>query len=550
MIFDDTNFPDLPETWTRISFGLGCRNKSIKSKVQAKTYLHAGPLPVVDQGSGLIGGYTEDPSNQVDVELPVVIFGDHTRAIRYVDFPFAAGADGIKILEPEKIYEPRAFFRFIQAIKLPEKGYARHFQHLRASEIPLPPLNEQRRIAAKLDTTLAAVDACRQRLDGVEALLKRFRQAVLAAATSGELTREWREDNPDEVDASSLAAFLASIHSLAGGHKQGNAAPPTNGVHDLDEKQFPEGWSLVDLRDIVRPDKPITYGILKPGPEIVAGIPYIRVADYPGDRLCVDGIRKTSFEIDEAYKRSRLEVGDLLLSIRGTVGRLVTIPPELEGANITQDSARLSIQEVLSASYIKYSLHSELLQSRMQRAVKGVAVRGINIGDVRALQVPLPSIQEQEEISRQVESLLSLADQLEARLTSARRIVERLTPALLAKAFRGELVPQDPNDEPASELLARIRAARQAEAAASGPSRRGRRQAAANPVPSPAEAAPVTPDRLANLLRECGALSERALLAASELDPASFQAQLAHERHLGAIGHVVDDGQELLEAVG
>jgi type I restriction enzyme S subunit len=160
----------------------------------------------------------------------------------------------------------------------------------------------------------------------------------------------------------------------------------------------------------VRPDKPITYGILKPGPEIVAGIPYIRVADYPGDRLCVDGIRKTSFEIDEAYKRSRLEVGDLLLSIRGTVGRLVTIPPELEGANITQDSARLSIQEVLSASYIKYSLHSELLQSRMQRAVKGVAVRGINIGDVRALQVPLPSIQEQEEISRQVESLLSLAD--------------------------------------------------------------------------------------------------------------------------------------------
>jgi hypothetical protein len=112
------------------------------------------------------------------------------------------------------------------------------------------------------------------------------------------------------------------------------------------------------------------------------------------------------------------------------------------------------------------------------------------------------------------------------------------------------LAVKDPNDEPASVLLERIRAARQAEAAASQPSRRGRRPAAANPAPSPVDVAPVTPDRLANLLRECGALSERALLAASELDPASFQAQLAHERSLGAIGNVDDDGLELLEAVG
>ena len=134
-------------------------------------------------------------------------------------------------------------------------------------------------------------------------------------------------------------------------------------------------------------------------------------------------------------------------------------------------------------------------------------------------------------------------------------MVDRLTPALLAKAFRGELVPQDPSDEPASVLLDRIRAALQAEASAGKPSRRGRPKAAANPEPinrnaAPAPSEPLTPDLLAQLLRECGALSERALRAASELDPASFQVQLAHERSLGAIGNVVDDGQELLEAVG
>ena len=161
----------------------------------------------------------------------------------------------------------------------------------------------------------------------------------------------------------------------------------------------------------------------------------------------------------------------------------------------------------------------------------------------------LPSIAEQKEIVRRAQDLLTLADHLEARLTAARKVVDRLTPALLAKAFRGELVPQDPGDEPASVLLERIRAARQAEAGAGTPSRRGRRKAAASPDPVALEAAPVPPDYLAALLKECGALSERALLAASELEPARFRAQLALERQRGAILETTeDDGQVLLEA--
>jgi type I restriction enzyme S subunit len=208
-------------------------------------------------------------------------------------------------------------------------------------------------------------------------------------------------------------------------------------------------------------------------------------------------------------------------------------------------------QDKILSPYLQLALRSPSTRSTIELAARSTSgVNNINSQFLSSLAIQMPAIPEQQEIVRRTQSRFSLADQLESRLTAARRIVERLTPALLAKAFRGELVPQDPGDEPASALLERIRAARQAEAAASGPSRRGRRQAAANPVPSPAEAAPVTPDRLANLLRECGALSERALLAASELDPASFQAQLAHERSLGTIGHVVDDGQELLEAVG
>lgn len=338
--------------------------------------------------------------------------------------------------------------------------------------VPVAPLSEQTRIADKLDAVLAQVNACRDRLDSIPVILKRFRQSVLAAATSGKLTEDWRDQFPDRIDATSIAEKIHAAHEAAGGHKMGNAAAPTEDVHDLSIEMFPSGWELVTLRDIVLPDRPITYGILKPGPELDDGVPYIRVADFPGDKLNPATVRKTSRQMDEEFKRSRLRSGDLLLSIRGTVGRIVVIPDELEGANITQDSARLSVQPVVNRDYVLWYLRSEMAQQRMKGSTKGVAVRGINIGDVRALQLPLPSREEQNEIVRRIDNLFAFADRLEARYTSAYAQVEKLTPSLLAKAFRGELVSQNPNDEPASELLARIRAQRNAHA--TSPPKRGR----------------------------------------------------------------------------
>jgi type I restriction enzyme S subunit len=180
------------------------------------------------------------------------------------------------------------------------------------------------------------------------------------------------------------------------------------------------------------------------------------VADFPGNQLRLESIKKTSRAIDEQFSRARLSSGDLLMSIRGTVGRVIEIPASLSGANITQDTARLAVSRRVDRRYVLLALRSEGVQRRMQLAIRGVAVRGINIGDVRALQIPLPPRAEQTEIVRRVEALFAFADRLEARLAQAKTAVDRLTPSLLSKAFRGELVPQDPADEPAVELLARL----------------------------------------------------------------------------------------------
>jgi type I restriction enzyme S subunit len=379
------------------------------------------------------------------------------------------------------------------------------------TEVFLPPLNEQRRIAAKLDTTLAAVEACRQRLDRVAAILKRFRQAVLAAAAAGELTREWREER-------------------GLGH---------------------EPFKRLNLKDLVQ--EPLRNGK--------------SVRDGEGDYvLRLSCLKSDSVDWSESKRgdwdgidvdRFLICQGDFLVArgngSKALVGRacLVNEPPPRMAFPDTMIRIRPN-QEKIHPVYLSIAWEHHSTRDQIEGSARTSAgIWKVAQSDLEVIRLPIPDqYEEQVEVVRRAQQLFTLADQLEARLTAARKVVDRLTPALLAKAFRGELVPQDPSDEPAIVLLERIRAARQADAGAGKPSRRGRPKAAANPDQLPLDAAPVSADFLAGLLRECGALSERALLAVSELEPKRFQQQLYRELESGTAREVQNNGQVLLEAVG
>lgn len=374
---------------------------------------------------------------------------------------------------------------------------------LSALELQIAPLTEQRRIAAKLDTTLAAVEACRQRLDAVAAILKRFRQAVLAAATSGELTREWRE-----------------------------------------ERGLQEDWQEVQLGDHA---EGFNYGTSAKS-QSEGEIPVLRMGNIQSGEIDWGGLVYTSDLVEIA--KYMLEPGDVLFNRTNSpelVGKTAIYRGE-QPAIYAGYLIRVRCSASLDPEFLNLSLNSPEARDYCWRVKSdGVSQSNINAKKLAAYAFELPPIEEQHEIIRCAQDLFALAVQLEARLNAARKVVDRLTPALLAKAFRGELVPQDPSDEPASVLLERIRAARQAEAGAGKPSRRGRPKAAANPDQLPLDAAPVPPDFLAALLRECGALSERALLAVSELEPERFQNQLRAELELGRVREFRNDGQMLLE---
>jgi type I restriction enzyme S subunit len=142
------------------------------TKIPQKEYLDSGQYPIVDQGKDIVGGYTDDASTLCKVEPPVIVFGDHTRAVKYVDFPFAMGADGTKILIPKRGDDCKYLYHAIKSIRIEEAGYSRHFKFLKESRIPLPPLEEQKRIAKILDAADALRAKCRESLAQLDELLQ------------------------------------------------------------------------------------------------------------------------------------------------------------------------------------------------------------------------------------------------------------------------------------------------------------------------------------------------------------------------------------------
>ncbi len=296
----------------------------------------------------------------------------------------------------------------------------------------LAPENEQKRIADTLNAVLARVEVCRARLDRAAEIIQRFRQSVLTSATSGALTSDWRQEPHYSPTVFNPHEALGSV---------------------------PGTWEVRPAKEVVEPGADIVYGIIQPGPRLDHGIPYIRGMDIINGKIQVDQLLRTSAEIAKRYERASLKGGDVLLGIiRAT--KVAIVPDELEGANITQGTARFRPSGTILTKFLATVLESPSVQAWLHSKYRGIDMPGLNLADIRLTPIPIPPLPEQHEIVRRVEALLSFADEFDKRLQSARAAVESLTPALLAKAFRGELVPQDPTDEPASDLLKRIQAAR------------------------------------------------------------------------------------------
>lgn len=175
-------------------------------------------------------------------------------------------------------------------------------------------------------------------------------------------------------------------------------------------ERLPPGWAWTTLEDIVQPDRPIRYGILMPKEHVPHGVRYVKVRDFPHGEIDPERLQRTAPEIAAKYARAALEIGDVLVSIRGTYGRVALVPPGLDGGNITQDTARVAPVRSIDVDFLKYALRSSGPQHFMRLVARGVAVKGVNLGDLRKLPVAICPLNEQRRIVLAIEEQLSRLD--------------------------------------------------------------------------------------------------------------------------------------------
>jgi type I restriction enzyme S subunit len=323
-------------------------------------------------------------------------------------------------------------------------------------EVPLAPLAEQKRIADKLEAVLGRVDACRARLGRVPALLKRFRQSVLAAATSGKLTEEWRDTNECGEDTASLLERMAierrAVHAKQGKNRKFREAEP---VASEELPEIPTTWQWTNFDHC---SSEISVGHVGPMKDryVDKGVAFLRCQNVRPLRFNPQGLVCISTGFHKELSKSELCGGEILVVRSGAnTGDCCVFPCGFGEANCS-DLVITRPLSGLSSEYGAIYVNSPTGQSLLDQKQAGVAQPHFNIGAMRVKAFPLAPFAEQQEIVRRVEDLFAFADRIEARLASAQKTVERLTPSMLAKAFRGELVSQDPNDEPASALLERL----------------------------------------------------------------------------------------------
>lgn len=405
----------LPENWCWLKLVESFDNHTdSKKKIKQKDYLVKGKLAVVDQGQELIGGYTNDVEKSYSGALPIVIFGDHTRCIKFVDFPFAQGADGVKVLRPKPFYLTKAFYYALQSVNIPNLGYRRHFPLFNKFSIPLPPFAEQQRIVDRIESLFAKLDEAKEKAQAVVDSFETRKAAILHKAFTGELTAKWREEHGVGMDSWEKK----SVGELCISLKYGTA------------KKSDASGNVVVLR----------MGNLRQGEIDWSDLAYSNDSD----------------DI-EKYK---LFSGDVLFNRTNSaalVGKTAIYrgehPAIYAGYLIKLDYDH----DKIIGDYLNYALNT-LDAKKYCNSVKtdGVNQSNINAKKIGAYSFNVPSIPEQEKIVSVIQKLLSKEQQAKEAAEAVLDQIDLMKKSILARAFRGELGTNDPSEESAVELLKQI----------------------------------------------------------------------------------------------
>lgn len=432
-------------------------------KVQTKDVLESGKYPVVDQGRTFVRGFCNDFDKVIRVTEPIVLFGDHTRETKLIDFDFVVGADGVKLLKPICI-DPKFYFLALRWLPLEERGYARHFKHLKSAQIPLPPYNEQKRIVVRVGELMALCDRLEALQEAREArhaalssaAVSRFdeaptpanlnflfhnsysippadlRKSILRLAVAGRLVSQ---DLNDESAEDLLTRIEEERRPL-----QTKVYPPVTSQEEPFE--IPRSWMWTRLGNVAlssdsgwspqcdaQPRQGTEWGVLK-----VSAVSWGEFLPDENKALPPDLNAREECEVKK---------GDFLLSRANTedlVARSVIVtstPPHLM---MSDKIVRFTFPVFIEKKFINLVNSSDFARSYYARNASGTSSSMKNVSrDVMCnLPIPLPPLEEQRRIVAKVDTLFALTSQLETTLASSRLVSDELMSSVVAQIAFGE----------------------------------------------------------------------------------------------------------------
>jgi len=340
--------------WNEIPFA-DCLQKvklGREKQVKEKDYLKVGDYPIVDQGQSVIAGYTNDKNKVILNIQPFIIFGDHTRILKYIDFPIALGADGTKVIKPKNIFDEKFFFYFLKQLDIPSRGYNRHYTILKEKRILQPPLPEQKSIARVLAIIQEAMARQEELILKLKELKRSMMQHLFTRGTKGEKTK----------------------------------------ITEIGE--VPESWDVVSLGQYLEKTKTKDPS-KKPEEEFI----YIDVSAVSRERFKIISMQKMLGKDAPSRARKHIQTGDIIFAtVRPTLQRIAVVPEQYNNQICSTGYCVLRTDNNLDRDFLFHYLCSDTVLKHVGGLQSGASYPAIRDGVLFEMNIPFPNLIEQKNI--------------------------------------------------------------------------------------------------------------------------------------------------------